>query len=367
MFCPNCGTQLAEENSRCPRCGQHFQIQQITPISTKKKRTDFFEIIDKICKNIVVIVICIFVFGFIYFFKNNFVNNNFQNNEFHNTPPAPEMQTEASQLVKAYEMSGGALMKRCISVNGIVDHIETNSNEFIVVLNAGVRCIMDAKVHFAKGQHVILAGTVSAYRMGGVDLKGCRVLGEGPVPQGRTAGDAPEVSLADAVSSKSSQEEYPENQPKLITLHGHSISASSLAKSVCAKITSWDAWFNASKSFRKEHPECRPHLSTLQAPTISADRLAMEYGENEVAAEEAYKNRILIVTGKVRSIETDMSGNPRIWLQTKSGYGVLCGLAYSQRRSVATLRKGQTISIVGKIGMAVMRRPTVDDAILLNE
>ncbi len=60
-----------------------------------------------------------------------------------------------------------------------------------------------------------------------------------------------------------------------------------------------------------------------------------------------------------------MDGSPRIWLEAEAGRGVLCGLALSERRKAAAIRRGQTVSLAGLVGVSVMRTPTLDEAILL--
>ena len=258
-------------------------------------------------------------------------------------PEAPaqhEGSISASRLVKEFRANEATAEKqwrrRTITVDGTVDRIGVSFGDPYVMLSEGgslngVRCDMDKSrmdeaARLKKGQHIAVIGDVSNYIMGDVFLQRCRILDANPA---------------------SALQPMP-------------------AENLCARTASWDAWFSAPMDFRTAHPECRPDPDTLQAPSISADRLAIEYRDNEVAAEENFKGRMLVVTGEVRSVETDMDGSPRIWLETETGRGVLCGLALSERRKAASLRKGQTVSLVGLVGVSVMRTPTMDDAVLLD-
>ena len=379
FVCSNCGGPVQPGSAECSRCGYpRIRKQAETPPrpSTSMPAKKPFKLgSGQFIAILAMVLVIVFVCPVLYFlYANPGTHNVFygmQNNggvegdrhvpkthleaqqepERHKEPrkalisrlqdgPAPELSIKASQLVKAYEDSNGALMRQRIVIDGTVKYVNESSGKPYVVLEGGVGCHMDEAVQFAKGQRVILVGTVNTYIFGDVVLSECRVLADGPVPEGRTAGDAHAVASA--------QESRP-------------------AADICAKTASWDAWFSAQTAFRTEHPECRPALDALQAPSISADRLVAEYRENEVAAEENYKDQVLVVTGEVRSVETDMDGSPRIWLEAETGRGVLCGLALSERRKAAAIRRGQTVSLAGRVGVSVMRTPTMDDAVLLGE
>ncbi len=266
----------------------------------------------------------------------------------------PEASVSASRLLKEYSANEAAAeiawRDRIIAVDDTVDRIGVSFGDPYIVLSGiglldGVRCNMDKSsmneaAHLREGQPVTVKGKVGGLVLGSVFLKDCRVVRDASVLEGQSIRNAQEISSVQAVRH---------------------------AEKPCARISSWDAWFGATKDFRTEHPECRPDTDVLQAPSISADRLATEYRENEVAAEENYKDRVLVVTGAVQSIETDMDGKPRIWLETEIGRGVLCSLAMSERRKAAALRRDQTVSLVGLIGVSIMRTPTMDEAVLLDE
>ena len=83
--------------------------------------------------------------------------------------------------------------------------------------------------------------------------------------------------------------------------------------------------------------------------TVSALDLYNAYDANEVAADQKYKNKYAIVTGKVYKIEVTF-GMPQISLQTTNyGLPILCTLSASESNQVAQLAKGQNVKVLGKI------------------
>ncbi|MFY9620393.1 MAG: hypothetical protein WAM70_09950 [Pyrinomonadaceae bacterium] len=90
--------------------------------------------------------------------------------------------------------------------------------------------------------------------------------------------------------------------------------------------------------------------STPSAPPISVTALALAtaYDNNEVAADEKYNGKTLLITGKVESIDT-VFGNTSVTLQGKelSLVSVQCFVDDSQKSAVARLNKGQTANVQG--------------------
>lgn len=85
-------------------------------------------------------------------------------------------------------------------------------------------------------------------------------------------------------------------------------------------------------------------------PCYSAADLMREYDANIVNADEVYTDTVMVVTGTVSSIgKTNNDKNLAVML--KSGtyfYGVQLNFDISQTESVAILREGDTVSVVGK-------------------
>ncbi len=96
---------------------------------------------------------------------------------------------------------------------------------------------------------------------------------------------------------------------------------------------------------------------------VSAAKLYAEYEANEVAADLKYKDKILQVSGVVMDIGISQSirpGTPVIFLAESLDApfmeGVTIHLSADQKAKVATLSKGDTVTVVGVCeGVALVR------------
>lgn len=90
-----------------------------------------------------------------------------------------------------------------------------------------------------------------------------------------------------------------------------------------------------------------------EAPTLNmeATRLASDYAENDMAADKKYKDKIVVVKGKIYEIGRDPLGQPFIVIGGREfGFGgVKCVFARDKKSSVAALSKGKVISVKGKV------------------
>ena len=82
--------------------------------------------------------------------------------------------------------------------------------------------------------------------------------------------------------------------------------------------------------------------------SITALTLATAYEDNEVAADEKYNGKNLLITGKVESIDTVL-GQSSVTLKGKemSIVSVQCFVDDSQKSAVARLKKGQSATVQG--------------------
>ena len=77
--------------------------------------------------------------------------------------------------------------------------------------------------------------------------------------------------------------------------------------------------------------------------TISASK---EYNENEIAADEKYKGKIIEVTGVIRDIGNDIMDNAYITLVGNEYFGdIQC--YFNEKSVVAKLSKGKRITVIG--------------------
>ncbi len=85
--------------------------------------------------------------------------------------------------------------------------------------------------------------------------------------------------------------------------------------------------------------------SSLTAPQLYAD-----YDANEVAADNRYKGKVVVVNGIVEDIGKDLLDNAYIMLFSGDMmFGVQCFFAESEEHSFGSLSKGQQVSIKGRV------------------
>jgi len=96
---------------------------------------------------------------------------------------------------------------------------------------------------------------------------------------------------------------------------------------------------------------------------ISAVNLFKAYEANEVRADNAYKDRKLLVTGKVASIDKDFLNNPVLWLASSNMFQKI--MARGLDASVlAELDKGQTVTVLCVGGGLTVGSPVLRDCSL---
>ena len=220
-------------------------------------------------------------------------------------------------------------------MDGKVGHIGISFGAPFVVLEGdgaldGVHCTMDRSMmdeaaRLKPGEDITVGGSVGSYTLGSVMLKDCRIL-------------KTQVILPPAVA------EAPRDP--------------------CAKISGMGAWLEAGADFRGAHPECRPAPRANLQMADAADIIA-EYQENEVAADQKWRDKAVAVDGTVESIETDLSGAPRLVLKGGGQWDTMtCSLDVAERTRAAALRPGQAVTVVGRMGESVLKRPRLEGAFL---
>lgn len=89
--------------------------------------------------------------------------------------------------------------------------------------------------------------------------------------------------------------------------------------------------------------------------SVSADMLFRDYHENEVAADNLYKNKRIKITGTIAEIRKDFMDNEIIDLQTDNQFmDIHCEMKKSESDRVVNLRKDSQITLIGKCkGMTI--------------
>ncbi len=106
--------------------------------------------------------------------------------------------------------------------------------------------------------------------------------------------------------------------------------------------------------------------AALPVPPIEIDarNLWAAYNANEVAADNAYKGRVLAVTGEVSSIDKDMFDDVVLKLDTGKMFNdVHATLEKSEAGAAAALRKGTRVMVICKGKGMVMRSPMLEDCV----
>lgn len=104
---------------------------------------------------------------------------------------------------------------------------------------------------------------------------------------------------------------------------------------------------NASRSPSSQQPTA---VSNEPPIRISAEELIKAYKENEVGADAKYRGKRLHVSGEISNI-ADTLGSITVSLKGENESGlltVLCSFDDAYRASIATLKKGEPLGVVGR-------------------
>lgn len=95
---------------------------------------------------------------------------------------------------------------------------------------------------------------------------------------------------------------------------------------------------------------------------LGAQQLWAAYDANEVAADNAYKGRVLAVTGKVVSIEKGILSEILVKLAADGPYDyVIATMDKSQASAAAALSKGTRLTVLGKGNGMIIGSPMLAD------
>jgi hypothetical protein len=98
------------------------------------------------------------------------------------------------------------------------------------------------------------------------------------------------------------------------------------------------------------------------AVTVAAVDLWKAYDANEVAADEVYKDKRLLVTGAVASIDKDIMDDVVLMLSTPNEFmKVHAQLEDSEASAAAALKKGASVTVACTGGGLIMGSPILKD------
>lgn len=91
------------------------------------------------------------------------------------------------------------------------------------------------------------------------------------------------------------------------------------------------------------------HATAVQTTGI---QIYKDYQENEIAADAKYKDKMVIITGKIDNIGKDITDEPYITLENGEKYAISHAQCYfkdkGQIEKASQLQKGQSVKIIGK-------------------
>lgn len=106
-------------------------------------------------------------------------------------------------------------------------------------------------------------------------------------------------------------------------------------------------------SNQAESEQTKPSTTAEQIVSVSASKLCAAYKENEVNADNTYKNKKVEITGTVVSIGKDALNQTYVLLSDNNQYSFLsvqCYINNSSLEQVANLKPGDSITIKGECG-----------------
>jgi putative nucleic acid binding protein len=91
-------------------------------------------------------------------------------------------------------------------------------------------------------------------------------------------------------------------------------------------------------------------MKTTPELTVSAKKIYEDYESNEVAADQIYGDKVIIVSGIIDGIGKDITDTAYISLDAEASIsGVKCMFSRDQEEKVAIYSKGDFVSLKGKV------------------
>lgn len=98
----------------------------------------------------------------------------------------------------------------------------------------------------------------------------------------------------------------------------------------------------------KDNSKLEKQVAGATALSVSPRQLMADYEANEVAADQQYKDKVLLVSGIVTNIGKDVMGEIYVTLSAGDALGgVQCSFSESHTQEAARLSKGQRVTIKG--------------------
>lgn len=106
-----------------------------------------------------------------------------------------------------------------------------------------------------------------------------------------------------------------------------------------------------------------PGISFAQSAHLLGSDLLKQYTENEIAADLAFKDKDIFVSGTIDTIGKDILGTPYVLIDKKGIFGVQCMFQSTDIGQLASLQKGKLVHIIGtcrgKMGNVLLKNCSI--------
>jgi hypothetical protein len=100
---------------------------------------------------------------------------------------------------------------------------------------------------------------------------------------------------------------------------------------------------------------------------VTSINLSKEYSENEVAADEKYKGKIIEISGKVSGVDNGVFDNEMIIKLSDGQYDFnapWCYMEAGEKEKVLAFKKGQQVTLIGRGESATMKSPILKECVV---
>lgn len=116
----------------------------------------------------------------------------------------------------------------------------------------------------------------------------------------------------------------------------------------------------------KKEESVKPKEAVPQV-TVTSAVLAKDYSENEVAADDKYKGKLIEISGKVTGVDNGITDNEFIVKLSDGEYdfsGPWCYMKPSEKEEVIAIKKGQQVTLIGEGNSATIGSPMLKDCVI---
>lgn len=125
------------------------------------------------------------------------------------------------------------------------------------------------------------------------------------------------------------------------------------------------AIFAPSKGSQSGSDAASGDTAKVEATPVTAQQLFDAYQANEASAQQLYGDKALRVSGRIASIDLDLTDDPVVMLRTSNEFmPVHAPLADQSKAKAATLYKGQNVELICSGVSEVVGTPMLKDCVL---